>query len=63
MLLKEKGITEVILCVGFLGKMIEAHVGDGSQFGIKSDILMTGALCSAPVVQLKMQSVYCRMSS
>lgn len=33
-LLKDKGITEVILCVGNLGGMIEAHVGDGSRFGL-----------------------------
>jgi MurNAc alpha-1-phosphate uridylyltransferase len=34
-LLKEKGITQVILCVGNLGKMIEVHVGDGSRFGLE----------------------------
>jgi len=34
MLLKEKGITEVILCVGHFGEMIETYVGDGSRFGL-----------------------------
>ncbi len=33
-LLKEKGITQVVLCVGHLGQMIEAHVGNGSHFGL-----------------------------
>ena len=35
LLLKEKGVTQVILCVGNLGEMIEAHVGDGSRFGLE----------------------------
>jgi N-acetyl-alpha-D-muramate 1-phosphate uridylyltransferase len=33
-LLKEKGVTQVILCVGNLGNIIEAHVGDGSRYGL-----------------------------
>lgn len=33
-LLQEKGITQVILCVGHLGETIEAYVGDGHQYGI-----------------------------
>ncbi|MDD1729673.1 MAG: NTP transferase domain-containing protein [Methanospirillum sp.] len=33
-LLKEKGISHVILCVGNFGKMIESYVGDGSRFGL-----------------------------
>jgi N-acetyl-alpha-D-muramate 1-phosphate uridylyltransferase len=31
-LLKKKGINRVILCVGFLGEMIENYVGDGTKF-------------------------------
>jgi N-acetyl-alpha-D-muramate 1-phosphate uridylyltransferase len=34
-LLKEKGVTQVILCVGNLGRMIEEHAGDGSRFGLE----------------------------
>ena len=34
-LLKEKGVTQVILCVGNFGDKIEAHVGDGSRFGLE----------------------------
>jgi len=31
-LLKKKGINRVILCVGFLGEMIESYVGNGTKF-------------------------------
>jgi N-acetyl-alpha-D-muramate 1-phosphate uridylyltransferase len=31
-LLKKKGINRVILCVGFLGEMIESYVGNGIKF-------------------------------
>ena len=34
-LLKEKGISQVILCVGNLGEMIEAHVGKRTQSGLE----------------------------
>jgi NDP-sugar pyrophosphorylase family protein len=34
-LLKEKGVTDVVLCVGNFGDRIEAHVGDGSRFGLE----------------------------
>jgi NDP-sugar pyrophosphorylase family protein len=32
--LAHQGITEVVLCLGFLGRHIEAAVGDGSDFGL-----------------------------
>lgn len=32
--LKNQGLTDVVLCVGYLGNMIEDIVGDGSQFGL-----------------------------
>jgi NDP-sugar pyrophosphorylase family protein len=35
MLLREKGITRVVLCVGYLGEMIEEYVGDGSHWGLE----------------------------
>ena len=34
-LLKEKGVTQVILCIGNLGTHIEEFVGDGSQWGME----------------------------
>ncbi len=33
--LKGQGISEVVMCTGYLGEMIEAEVGDGSEFGLK----------------------------
>ena len=30
-----QGITSVVLCIGYLGEMIQKLVGDGSQFGIQ----------------------------
>lgn len=33
--LKEQGLSEVVMCTGYLGEMIEAEVGDGSEFGMK----------------------------
>jgi NDP-sugar pyrophosphorylase family protein len=32
-LLSANGLTEIVICVGHLGEMIEAYVGDGSRFG------------------------------
>jgi len=34
-LLREQGVTDIVLCTGFLGEMIEADIGDGSAFGVK----------------------------
>jgi NDP-sugar pyrophosphorylase family protein len=34
-LLREKGITQVVLCVGHFGEMIEKYVGDGSPWGLE----------------------------
>ncbi len=33
-LLYKQGVREVVLCVGYLGEMIEAHVGNGERFGL-----------------------------
>jgi NDP-sugar pyrophosphorylase family protein len=32
--LKNQGISSVVLCVGYLGEMIQSQLGDGSQFGL-----------------------------
>jgi MurNAc alpha-1-phosphate uridylyltransferase len=34
-LLGEKGISRVVLCIGHLGEMIEGYVGDGSRWGLE----------------------------
>lgn len=33
-LLQRQGITQVVLCVGYLGERIQAAVGDGAAFGL-----------------------------
>lgn len=34
-LLRANGLTDVLLCIGHFGEKIVAHVGDGSEFGMK----------------------------
>ncbi|NBS53364.1 MAG: hypothetical protein EBS96_12300 [Spartobacteria bacterium] len=34
-LLAAAGIKRVVFCVGYLGEMIEAHVGEGARFGLE----------------------------
>jgi NDP-sugar pyrophosphorylase family protein len=34
-LLRRGGITQVVICAGHLGELIEAHVGDGRRHGIE----------------------------
>lgn len=34
-LLRQHGLSNVLLCIGHLGDQIEAHVGDGSAFGLR----------------------------
>jgi NDP-sugar pyrophosphorylase family protein len=33
-LLRAEGVQNVVLCVGYRGEMIEAHVGNGNRFGL-----------------------------
>jgi NDP-sugar pyrophosphorylase family protein len=33
-LLRRSGITELVVCVGYLGEVIEQHLGDGRGFGV-----------------------------
>jgi NDP-sugar pyrophosphorylase family protein len=42
-LLCESGITDVVVCAGHLGEMIEQHVGDGSRFGCRIAYSYDGA--------------------
>ncbi|MBV8101546.1 MAG: NTP transferase domain-containing protein, partial [Verrucomicrobia bacterium] len=34
-LLRARQVTEVILCVGYLGEMIQRSFGDGSEYGLR----------------------------
>jgi NDP-sugar pyrophosphorylase family protein len=42
-LLQRSGIQHVILCVGYLGKMIEEAIGDGNVFGVNVEYSYDGA--------------------
>ena len=33
--LREQGVRKVVLCIGYLGEMIQTLVGDGSQYGLE----------------------------
>ena len=33
-LLARRGIRQVVLCLGFMGEMLEKHVGDGTRYGL-----------------------------
>lgn len=41
-LLKAAGLTRVVLCVGYLGEMIQQAYGDGSRWGIRIDYSFDG---------------------
>lgn len=41
-LLRGQGITHVVLCVGYLGEMIERDFGDGSNWGVKLEYSFDG---------------------
>jgi NDP-sugar pyrophosphorylase family protein len=34
-LLRSNGLTEAVLCVGHLGKLVEDELGDGTKFGVR----------------------------
>ncbi len=40
--LRRQRVRDVVLCVGYLGEMIEAVVGDGSRFGLTVSYSMDG---------------------
>ena len=41
-LLRSRGIRRVVLCVGYLGEMIQREFGDGKDFGVKLDYTFDG---------------------
>ena len=41
--LRQQGIDSIVLCIGYLGEMIEATVGDGSQFGMRVSYSFDGS--------------------
>jgi len=40
--LKRQGISEVVLCVGYLSEQLVEHVGDGSRYGLKVQFSQDG---------------------
>lgn len=41
-LLRTHGYTRVVLCVGYLGEMLEQHLGDGARFGMSISYVTDG---------------------
>jgi NDP-sugar pyrophosphorylase family protein len=41
-LLRDRGLERIVLCVGFLGEMLQDVVGNGSQFGLVVDYSFDG---------------------
>ena len=41
-LLHSKGFRKIVLCVGYLGEMIEAKIGDGKRLGLQIDYSFDG---------------------
>jgi NDP-sugar pyrophosphorylase family protein len=42
-LLRSRGVRRVVLCVGYLGEMIQRQFGDGSAFGLQLDYAFDGS--------------------
>lgn len=42
-LLRSRGVDRAVLCVGYLGEMIRNYVGDGSQFGLRTEYSFDGS--------------------
>src|SRR5437588_8672334 len=40
--LRSQGLHKIVLCVGYLGDVIEATIGDGSEFGVHVDYSFDG---------------------
>src|SRR5580658_1956400 len=41
-LLHSRGIRRAVLCIGYLGEMIQHEFGDGAKFGVKLDYSFDG---------------------
>lgn len=41
-LLRAQGYTRVVLCIGYLGEMLERYLGDGARFGMKLAYIADG---------------------
>jgi len=52
-LLKRGGITDFVLCVGYLGERVEEHFGDGSKWGARVRYSRDGPTLLGPAGALK----------
>ncbi len=52
-LLKRSGITDFVLCVGYLGEKVEEHFGDGSRWGVRVSYSWDGPRLLGPAGALK----------
>lgn len=43
-LLKREGVTNVVLCIGYLGEMVQRVVGDGGALGLKVSYSLDGPI-------------------
>ncbi len=41
-LLRRKGVTNVVLCLGYLGEQVQAELGDGSRWDMQVDYMFDG---------------------
>jgi NDP-sugar pyrophosphorylase family protein len=41
-LLRHKGVTHLVLCLGYLGEQVQAVLGDGSRWGMQVDYVFDG---------------------
>ena len=52
-LLKEHGVDDLVLCLGYLGEQVEEHFGGGSKFGVKIRYSYDGEELLGPIGGLK----------
>src|SRR3982750_3655568 len=55
-LLRSEGFRKIVLCVGYLGELIEAKIGDGKRFGVQIDYSSDGATLLGTAGALKLAS-------
>lgn len=53
-LLKDRGVDEIVLCVGYLGEKIRRHFGDGEEFGVRVQYSSEGDSLLGPIGALKL---------
>jgi len=41
-LLRRNGVTQLVLCLGYLGEQVQAELGDGSRWGMQVDYVFDG---------------------